>query len=215
MQLVLPVQALILDIGNVICEWSPVKLGYRAHPGSGQPDASVVTEVVEATIRQSDWLDLDRGVLTPEVAIKRAQQRWPKDNDWIESIYRKMPESLVPLPDTVAAMQEARDAGLPLYILSNMPSHAGQYLFKNHACFSWVEHAVLSCDCKMLKPDLAIYHHLIKTCALVPQHCVFLDDMPENVNAAQQCQLQAFQAKDTATVGAMIRDIVAAFVQQN
>ncbi len=208
MQLVLPVEALILDIGNVICDWNPVKLAQMSFPGSGEPDGNAMREVINVTVGHPDWLELDRGVLTRDAAIKNAQQRTSIDGRWIESLYRKMPESLTLLPDTSLAMELARDAGLPIYILSNMPSDAGDYLFNKHGCFTWIRHAVLSCDCNLLKPDPAIYHHLIDTCGLTPQHSIFLDDMAENVVAARECGLQSFQVVDTSSAGDMIRHIV-------
>ena len=45
--------------------------------------------------------------------------------------------------------------------------------------------AVLSCDAGAMKPDAAIYRALLARLAAEPGDCLFIDDRPENVAAAQ------------------------------
>ena len=163
-----PVDAIILDIGNVICEWNPHKLISMSYPLAGEPSETDVAQVIEDTVGHSDWLSLDRGTLALDDGVARAIARSDFDADWIRAVYHNMPVSLTPLPETVAAMHEAVAAGFKLYILSNMPAHAGEYLLQTHGFFSLAEKIVLSCECHLMKPESAIYQHLIETCDLVP-----------------------------------------------
>jgi len=61
---------LILDIGNVICDWNPDGLVARTFS-----DPADQQEALRVTVRTPDWLALDRGTLALEDAVSRAQAR--------------------------------------------------------------------------------------------------------------------------------------------
>jgi len=204
-----PVSAIILDIGNVICEWNPQKLAQSVLPAGQKEDDSVVEQLIADTIKQDDWAQLDRGTIELEVAIANAKARSSLDPAVVEQLYHNTPVSLVPLPETVAVLQDIKDAGMPLYILSNMQIHAGEYLQSNHTFFGLVDHIVLSCDCNYLKPEADIYHHTINTLGLDAATSVFIDDMAENVQGAIDCGLQSIQMTDLRSGGDIIRSLLA------
>lgn len=204
-----PVTAIILDIGNVICEWNPVKLAKSALPADQREDEAIISQLMHDTVQQEDWVELDRGTIPLDQAISNAQSRSSLDPAWIERLYHNTPVSLEPLPETVAAMQEIKDAGMPLYILSNMQAHAGDYLKANHKFFGLVDHIVLSCDCNYVKPDADIYNYTIKTLGLDAATSVFIDDMTENVQGAIDCGLQSIQMTDLQAGGTIIRSLLA------
>jgi len=76
---------------------------------------------------------------------------------------------------------------VPMYILSNMHKHSWKHLVETHDFFSLMKGVVVSCDIGMAKPDHAIYHHLCERFSLLPEECIFIDDMLENIEAARAC----------------------------
>lgn len=204
-----PVTAIILDIGNVICEWNPVKLAKSALPAEQREDNSIVDQLLQDTVQQPDWAELDRGTVPLDEAISNAQSRSALDPAWVKQLYHNTPVSLEPLPETVVAMQEIKDAGMPLFILSNMQVHAGEYLQATHSFFGLVDHIILSCDCGYLKPDADIYNHTINTLGINAANSVFIDDMEENVQGAIDCGLQSIQMTDLKSGGTIIRSLLA------
>jgi len=176
------IKNLVLDIGNVICEWNPERLSSSV---TDNPEDQ--REVMKATIQQQDWLDLDRGVLSVEQAVANAQARTHLDKQAIAGIYSNLAESMWLIDATVTAMHRASDAGIPIYILSNMQQHAWEYLRKTHACFDLCTGVVVSFEAKLIKPDPKIYHHLCEKFSLTASECIFIDDMAENVEAAREC----------------------------
>jgi len=204
-----PVDTIVLDIGNVVCEWNPQKLIRMSYPLDSEPTQASVQQAIMDTVGDSDWLALDRGVLALDDGIARAVARSDLDAEWISAIYHNMPVSLTPLPDTVTAMHEASASGYKIHILSNMPAHAAEYLLRTHAFFSLAENIILSCECHLMKPEHAIYQHLIDTCSLEPGKSVFIDDMAENVEAAKACGLQSLQLTDPNEGGQLIRQLIA------
>ena len=59
---------------------------------------------------------------------------------------------------------------------------------------------ILSCEEKLVKPQPEIYRRLTEKCGLQAQACVFLDDMPVNVQAARDEGMQGivFTTKEAA-----------------
>jgi putative hydrolase of the HAD superfamily len=198
---------LVLDIGNVICEWNPEGL-----IASACPDPSTHPEAHAATIGHPDWLDLDRGVLTMEEAISRAQARTSLAPESIALVYTNLCESLVALPETMAAMHRARAQDVPIYILSNMQVIAWEYLEKTFDCWAACAGVCVSCDTGFIKPEPEIFHHLCERFSLTPEHCVFVDDMANNIAAARAFGLQGVQLTDRYAGGKVIDELAARIV---
>jgi len=194
---------LVLDIGNVICEWNP-----EALVASAFSDMADHALALQATVGHSDWLELDRGTLALDQAMEQAQTRSGLDTDSIAAIYNNLPASLTILPSTVDAMAEAKAAGVPMYILSNMHSHSWDYLQANHECFSWCAGVAVSCEAKCVKPEEAIYRYLCERYALDPAECIFIDDMAVNIEAARAFSMEGTQLTDRQRGGELIRNLL-------
>jgi len=197
-------QNIILDIGNVICEWDPSKLG-----ASVFDDPVAAAQLIQDTVGHADWLALDRGTLEVEEAVTRADARSEFDRNAIAKVYESLPPMLTEVKMTTAAMRRAKDADVPLYILSNMHRHSWKYLKAHHDCFALCSGVVVSCDTGHIKPEEGIYHYLFDTYSLDPASCVFIDDMRENIEAAQALGMQGHILKKTSDGGPLIDQLVA------
>jgi putative hydrolase of the HAD superfamily len=191
---------LILDIGNVICHWNPQKLVASVFDTEAD-QARAIADVID----QPDWVDLDRGTLTQDEAIKRACARSTLDPDGIAGIFDALPPSLTVIDSTVEAMYEVKAAGKGMYVLSNMHHLAWEYLERHYDFWHLFDGVVVSCQANFVKPNADIYEHLCERFNLQPQSCYFIDDMANNVQAAIDCGWQSEQLTDTAKGGDMIR----------
>jgi len=198
---------LILDIGNVICNWNPDGLVGRTFD-----DPADQQEALRVTVNTPDWLALDRGEMTLDEAIWRAQARTHLDDKDIASVYDNLCVSLEALPESMAAMARARDQGVPMYILSNMQAHAWEYLQETFECFSWCKDVVVSCEAGLIKPDPAIYQHVCDKFSVTPESCVFIDDMKENIDAAIAFGMEGVQMTDKFSGGEVIDAVVSRIV---
>lgn len=200
---------LILDIGNVICDWDPDRLVSQTFD-TAQDQA----EALSVTVNTPDWLMLDRGTLALNDAIHRAQARTQLPGHKIAEVYANMSESLTELTGTTEAMRRAQAANVPIYILSNMQSHAWDYLNKSYSCWSYCDGVVVSCDVGLIKPEPAIYQHLCERFSVTPESCVFVDDMKVNIDAAIAFGMQGVQLTDKHAGGEVIDELVARIVGQ-
>lgn len=69
-------------------------------------------------------------------------------------------------------------------ILSNAWSDARAFHVARFAMDTWTDAAVYSAEEGLVKPDPAIYRLLMTRMGASPRECLFVDDRPENVDAA-------------------------------
>jgi HAD superfamily hydrolase (TIGR01509 family) len=83
--------------------------------------------------------------------------------------------------------KECKRNGHSLYILSNWDAQSYE-LLKNEfpQLFTLFDGIVISGHVGLIKPDPAIYQHLLTTYNLNPSDCIFIDDQAHNVHAAQK-----------------------------
>jgi putative hydrolase of the HAD superfamily len=191
---------IVFDLGGVVVEWLPERLLER-FIADVQMRASVRKEI----LGHDDWLALDRGTLEADEAVKRFVGRTGIDRALICELLDAVAPSLVPKEDTLGLIRALRAAGHPLYYLSNM-AHAGFDWIERHRDF-WAlfDGGVVSCRVGMLKPEPAIFQHMLAKYGLPPNDAVFIDDVPENVAAATALGMSAIRFTDAPACARALR----------
>jgi HAD superfamily hydrolase (TIGR01509 family) len=177
----------VLDIGNVLLSWDPAAL-LREHLAPAADHALFLREVFE----HADWVDLDRGTLEEEEAILRFRERTGAPLELLHRIVHASKSSLTPIPESLALLEELDRTGVDLYCLSNMSHGTWSFLRPRHGFWSRFKGIVISAELGVVKPDPAIYRHLLQAYALAPAETVFLDDRPANVEGARRAGIHAF-----------------------
>ncbi len=91
-------------------------------------------------------------------------------------------------PEGLALVHECKKHGHTLYILSNWDAQTFAVMYTNpyfKTVFDLFDGIVISGAIHMIKPDPAIYQHLLTRYALDPAQCIFIDDQLVNVRAAR------------------------------
>ena len=193
---------LIFDLGGVVVRWDP--------------DAIVAGVFSQEDIRQKirqgvfghpDWLDLDRGTLDREDAIRRAAQRLGMPEAEIRRLLVAVPPSLVPIQETVDLLYRLKARGYPLYCLSNMHFASIEHLEREHRFFEVFKGLVISCRLKMCKPEPEIYAHALKANGLEAKDTVFIDDVDVNIAAAAKAGIRTIQFSSTAQCERELRSL--------
>lgn len=170
---------IIFDLGGVVVRWQPEEIIATVF-GNPEVRATVRTEVFE----HADWLDLDRGTLPLPDAIARAAIRTGLSESEIDRLFRQVPPSLTPIPGTVDLLYRLKERGHRLYVLSNMHRASIEYLESLHTFWNVFEGRVISCRIHLVKPEPAIYDHLLREYVLNGTESVFIDDVEVNLEAA-------------------------------
>jgi putative hydrolase of the HAD superfamily len=109
-------------------------------------------------------------------------------------------------PEVVVLIQDLKDRGYIMALLSNMPLEIRDYFKREAAWLRVFDHTVFSCDLKLLKPDAAIYRYCLAQMGLEPEECLFIDDVPENIAAARSCGIAAIRFQTTPQVMEELQD---------
>lgn len=188
------VRAVLFDYGMVL---------------SGPPNATAwarlrqITGLDEATLQREYWAHrhaYDRGTHTGESYFQQVAS-----GAGLEALSTSTITSLLdadtdlwtdlnqPMVDWA---QELQRRGIRTGILSNLGDamHAGV-----QRKFSWLadfDHCTWSHALQMAKPEQAIYEHAAQGLRTVPAEILFVDDKPENIEAALGSGMQAIQYVD-------------------
>lgn len=175
----------IFDLGNVVVTWDPVAIVRSVIEGPG------AVRLAEQLFAHADWVEVDRGTLTLDEAALRAIERTDVDADIIHAIYRAVAPSLLPLPQSVELLHSLKKQGHQLYALSNMGHVSADYLQQHGVFWPLFNDVIISARVGLVKPELAIYRHMLQQFGLRAEEAVFIDDSLPNVLAARELGLRA------------------------
>ncbi|MCG8605808.1 HAD family phosphatase [bacterium] len=171
---------IIFDLGGVVLEWNPDALVAEVFE-----DSNDRIKARAQIIGHPDWLELDRGTLKLERAIKNATRRTGLAEVDIRRLMALVPASLRPMQETIELIKRLKRNGHRLYCLSNMHLASIAYLEEHCSFWPFFDGVVISSYVKLIKPEKAIYEHLLKKYQLTPEHTIFIDDVTENLAAAE------------------------------
>jgi putative hydrolase of the HAD superfamily len=194
------IRNVVFDAGGVLLEWNPAATVARLHP-----DPEQQARIRRGMFEHDDWHEFDRGGLTYDAAIEHFARQTGLTPEETRRLIHATRESLVPIAGTVRLVEDLAAAGLQLCLLSNMPTSTYEYLSGRHAFLSHFRHRVISGQILLIKPDPAIYQHLVDKTGIVPDESVFIDDVHRNVAAARDFGLHAIQFRDPDSCRAELR----------
>lgn len=179
---------IIFDLGGVVLTWNP-----RAIIAEAFADKASQGLVWSEVFGHRDWVELDRGTLPVEAAIAGAASRTGLPEEDLASMFRRVPQGLVPVPRMVALLHRLRARGHSLYCLSNLHTASLAHLKASHTFLELFDGAVFSCLVHLCKPEPAIYAHMIDVFGLNGSAALFIDDLEANLEAAKPFGLRTIR----------------------
>jgi putative hydrolase of the HAD superfamily len=184
----MPVKNVVFDAGGVLLEWNPPRVVAELYP-----DPNVQAQIRERIFEHPDWHEFDRGRISAADAAAHFSRLSGLGTEEVDRLLRITAESLRPIEGTIRLVEDLAAAGVHLYLLSNMPVSTFDIVIRRHAFFAHFRHLVVSGAILLLKPEPAIYKHLVDETGIVPAESVFIDDLTRNVIAARESGLHAIQ----------------------
>jgi len=171
----------IFDFGNVLVKFKPLE--YLSGLFS---DEKTIERINKVVFMSREWLDMDRGLITHKEAVEFFCARAPEYENEIRLAFKNATDIVSPINETINLLPEVKNRGHKLYYLSNMQKEMCDFLLENHKYIDLFDGGVFSCDINIIKPSPEIYRFLIDKYNLIPEECIFFDDMEENVTAAEK-----------------------------
>lgn len=177
---------IVFDVGMVLIDFC-----WEKHCRRLGFDEAVIHAFDVNMIHSQYWSMLDEGLLEEEEAISQFLKCMPSYQKEIMKFWEQ-PEYFVEEYDYAAPMiSRLKNLGYHVYLLSNYPYNLYKIHWSSFEFYSMVDGYVVSAAEKLRKPNLAIYKLLCNRYQLKPKECLFIDDRPDNVEAAMQVGMKA------------------------
>lgn len=187
------IKNIIFDLGNVIFNFKPEKFLYRF-----TNDENYIKEFISKVIRSKTWLELDRGTISIEKAEEEFIGKFPEDRDFIVMFFSHWMEMLTPISENVKLLYDLKSNGYKIYILSNFIVEAFDFVKNQYDFLSLFDGKIISGKEKVIKPELEIYQRLVNKYNLVPEECIFVDDVHGFLSQAKILKIKTILfAQDT------------------
>ncbi len=183
------IKTIIFDIGNVLADfsWEPF---FRSFGFSEE----VFEKFTKATVKSPEWNELDRGLWSTEEIIASFIKNDPSIEQQIKMVFRNINGIVTKRDYTITWIKHLKEAGYQVLYLSNFGEITRAHCQDALSFMPYTDGGILSYEVKLIKPDPAIYQSLIDKYNLVPEECVFVDDLLENVEAAKKLGLKGVHA---------------------
>jgi len=194
------VSTVVFDIGNVLLDWSPRYLYAKIFDDPAEMDWFLAEVCTHAWL-----LELDRGLPFRD-GVAALSARFPKYAPAIEAFDARWQETLKGvIPGSVRLLETLAQKGEPIYALTNFSSEKYVETRPRYDFFDHFQGVLVSGDEGLVKPDPAIYRLLLERFGLEAEKCLFIDDNPANVAAAQSVGLHAVRFENPERLEADLR----------
>lgn len=182
------IQNVIFDLGNVLLRFRPDQLIMDTYGDEAIRDA-----LMKAIFKAPEWKLMDDGTLTESEAVEAFVKHDQRHERQIRDIMKIWTRAITPIEHHIGIVENMKMRGLKCYILSNFPKDAYEMQRDMHDFFKHFDGGVVSAYVHQLKPNDDIYESLMSKYELIPETCLFLDDMKENIEAAKRLGMHGIQ----------------------
>lgn len=185
------IKNIILDVGRVLVAWQPMET--MRELGIAEETVEILTK---ALFDSGVWNEADRGVLSDDEFLELAIRQVPEHEAEVRLFWNNVDKAIWQLPYVKIWIQAMKKAGYGVYILSNYGNWTYEKTKETALNFlEDVDGAVFSYEVKQIKPDAAIFQALCDKYSLEAEECVFLDDLPANIEGAKSFGMQGIVFK--------------------
>ena len=196
------IENIVFDVGNVIVKWSPIEIVRRTFG----PAVNIV-ESADLIFRNELWMALNRGELTEDQAKLEYLRLLDVDEAKIDLLFRHIKETQDLVDGTAGLLGRLHDAGYSAYALTDNVREIVHYLRERYDFWSLFSGAIVSAEVGCLKPHPEIFEHLLTKYDLQANQTVFIDDVLQNVQGAENVGLTGILFTDADSCESRLREL--------
>ena len=175
------IKAIVFDFGNVLLEWDPRWVYQRFFPNDPEGMERFLQEV-----DFMEWNTLQDKGRTFEEGVSILSQEFPHYSHLIRAYHDHWIDSVgEPIAGTINIMKELKQAGYPVYGLSNWSAETFPRMLEKHDFFDQLDGFVISGEVGQVKPGPEIFQILLEKIGRPATECLFIDDALPNIRQAQ------------------------------
>lgn len=174
-------KTIVFDLGGVLLDWNRRYLYQKIFT-----DPKELNYFLE-NVCSLEWnapTDVDKSFLdaTDELVLK-----FPEYEEQIRLYFPRWEEMIGGgIPGTVEILQELKDLGYPLAVLSNWSSETFPRVKEQYEFINWFSPLVVSGYIGYKKPDPEPFQILLHELGRDAGDCLFIDDMEDNIQEARR-----------------------------
>ena len=172
-----PYKNIVFDLGGVV---------FWRNPKKCTQEFLDFFAFVRETPMPHFWNEYDRGTLSLDEVMEHLMARSGFSREkCVDFVQRAidMQEAIRPTEELIKALKA--DGRYRLFVLSNMSREFIDFL-RRVPVYRHFDGEVVSCEEGICKPEPEIYRLLLDRYGLTPAETLFIDDRPENVEAAER-----------------------------
>ena len=189
------IKNIVFDIGNVLAGFAWEDF-YRSFGYSEE----IFEKLADATVRSPFWNEMDRGKLSDEELLEGFIKNDSSIEKEIREVFENVEEIIQRFDYAIPWIRELKEKGYHIYVISNFSRKAHVECIKALDFLEEIDGEILSYQVKLIKPSPEIYQLLCSKYNLKAEECVFIDDLPKNVEAARTERMKGliFESLDQA-----------------
>ena len=178
------IKNILFDMGNVLIRFDR-KL-FLDRLDVSEEDKELLLREVFASV---DWAHMDRGTKTEAMALTSMRERLPKRLHQVaEQLTCHWDEPLIPIAGMYELVEELKNKGYGIYLLSNASVRQHDY-WPRIAASRFFDGTLISADEHVVKPQPEIYQLCLRRFGLKAEESFFIDDVAANIEGALWCGL--------------------------
>jgi len=189
-----PIQGVIFDYGRVLA-WTQHQEPRAAWEHQLGLAPGALTRVVH---NERSWIAAQRGTISIDAhwqAVSTALRLTPEDTAALRAAFYAGDVLNVEL---VACIDRLRTSGLRIGLLSNFSADL-RAMLAHQDLLRRFDALAISAELGLMKPEAAAYRAILTMMQMEAHTCVFIDDVPANIAAAQAVGLHGIVFEDNAS----------------
>lgn len=195
------IKNIVFDLGNVLISFRPevflAKIGYSE---------KYKNIIIDDIFNSKEWKLLDNGDITTSEAIEKISATSSLKIEEIASIFNLRTNIMYPIITNVKLLPALQKRGFKLYFLSNFPLDIFDDVYNEYEFFKFFIGGIISSRVKFSKPDIRIFKILIDKYSLVPEECLYIDDIEINTKVAGLTGMTTICTLESADLSELIEN---------
>lgn len=197
-----PIRGILFDFGNVICRIDHHRLVMELSSLSGRTPEEVYQRVEEGAALSREY---ELGLLSSEEFLDRTSvllgHRFEK-----AAFIRAFNAFFTPIDSTILLIRHLKPRYL-LGLVSNTNAWHAEYTIRRCDAYPLFDAVSLSCEARAFKPDPRLLEDALRKLGLNANECVFIDDLPMNVESARLMGMHGIVYTDHASLKESLKEL--------
>ncbi len=195
------IKNVVFDLGNVLISFRPAEyFDKKQYPGE------LKSRILNDVFASTEWRLLDNGDITLPEAVDAIALKSSLKREEIARIFDLRTDLIFPLATNVKMLPELKKQGFRLYFLSNFPLDIFDEVRDRYSFFSYFDGGLISAVARSSKPDPGIYSMFFERYSLLPEECLYIDDIEVNVRAAEAFGAKGIVADGSDSISGIVRN---------